>query len=89
MNKKSRIKLIKNINKQAFYKQADITDFLSSHFSSIIDKNNPYESIINMIGTGVITGLFGFSWGAIAALLDKAGINITSVFFISPTPKFL
>ena len=80
MNKKSRIKLIKDINKQALLKQADIAEILSSNFSSIIDKDHPYESILKIISTGVITRTFGLPWGVITAVLGTAGIDINSVF---------
>ena len=80
MNKKSRIKLIKDINKQALLKQADVAELLSSNFSSIIDKDHPYESILKIISTGVITRTFGLPWGIITVVLGTAGIDINSIF---------
>ena len=92
MNKKTRIKLIRSINKQALYsevlyKQAGVEDFLSNNFSTLIDKNNPFDSILNLLGIGSATIFFGPLSGIIVTFLGYFGIDLS--FLLSKIKEVL
>ena len=80
MNKKSRVRVLKMLNKQAFGID-DIVNYIVNAIKQTIDPENPITSVLQLIAEGFIFSKFGAIGSIVAVILDKAlGINVSTLW---------